>query len=365
MVVESFFSQTYAEARDRFIEAAEKRAMNVQRADHPDKLGPNGETLSIDVALYSPEHAKSVLMVTSGTHGVEGFCGSGCQTALLNDGMLFDELLDGKIALLLVHAVNPYGFAHLRRVNEDNVDLNRNATDFRVAAAANPLYKALDPLLLPATWPPGETDDAALLQYIHTHGERALRDVTSKGQYEVTDGMFYGGNTSCWSTQQLRASLATHVSRYERMVWIDIHTGLGPYGHGEKIFMSRDAAELQRARDWWGSDVKPIFEPGSVSTDAQGPLLNLVYEECPSVEKTTLGLEFGTLERFSVLSALRAEHWLHRHPEAPAEQAAQIRRDLKDAFYCDAAAWKGMVYAQTRVAALQAIIGLARTNARS
>jgi Protein of unknown function (DUF2817) len=365
MAVESFFSQVYREARTKFIEAAENRGMEVLRKYHPDEVGPDGEALSIDLALRSQENANSILVVTSGTHGVEGFCGSGCQTGLLNDSALLDELSEKKVALLLVHAVNPYGFAHLRRVNEDNVDLNRNATDFGMAADSNPLYRDLDPLLLPATWPPADSDNAALKAYIHKHGEQALRDGTSKGQYEVADGMFYGGNAPCWSTLQLRAILSTHVAHYDRLAWIDIHTGLGPYGHGEKIFMSEDAAELQRAREWWGSDVKPIFEPGSVSTHAQGPLLNLVYEECPIVEKTTLGLEFGTLEPLRVLQALRAEHWLYRHPDAPAAQAALIRRDLKDAFYCDADDWKGMVYAQTRVAALQALAGLSRQQPTS
>lgn len=339
--------------------------MEVLRKCHPDKVGPDGESLSIDLALHSPENASSIIVVTSGTHGVEGFCGSGCQTGLLNDSSLFDELSEKKVALLLVHAINPYGFAHLRRVNEDNVDLNRNVTDFCVGAASNPLYRDLDPLLLPASWPPADSDNAALMAYIHKHGERALRDVTSKGQYDVADGMFYGGNAPSWSTLQLRAILSTHVSRYDRLAWIDTHTGLGPYGHGEKIFMSEDTAELQRARDWWGSDVKPISEPGSVSTDAQGPLLNLVYEECPTVEKTTLALEFGTLERLRVLHALRAEHWLYRHPDASAAQAALIRRDLKDAFYCDSDDWKGMVYAQTRVVALQAIAGISRQQSTS
>jgi hypothetical protein len=360
MPVEKFFSQTYAEAREKFIQAAEFRAMELHNAIHPDRTGPDGEALSIDFALHSPENARAVLVLTSGTHGVEGFCGSGCQTGLLNDSALLDELSARNIALLLVHAVNPYGFAHLRRVNEDNVDLNRNATDFSQVADANPLYKDLDPLLLPATWPPADLDNAALGAYIQQHGERTLRDVTSKGQYDVADGMFYGGNAPCWSTRELRAILSTYVSRFDRLAWIDIHTGLGPYGHGEKIFMSKDTAELQRARDWWGCDVKPIFEPGSVSADAQGPLLNLVYDACPAVEKTTLALEFGTLEPLRVLHALRAEHWLYRHPDVSTDQAAQIRQELKNAFYCDAAEWKGMVYAQTRVVALQAMNGLAR-----
>ncbi|MFX7984992.1 DUF2817 domain-containing protein, partial [Acinetobacter baumannii] len=78
----------------------------------------------------------------------------GCQIGLLHDAELFARLAASRLALLLVHAVNPYGFAHLRRVNEDNVDLNRNSVDFAEAASANPADIEVDPLLLPSTWPP-------------------------------------------------------------------------------------------------------------------------------------------------------------------------------------------------------------------
>jgi hypothetical protein len=259
---------------------------------------------------------------------------------------------------LMIHGVNPYGFAHLRRVNEDNVDLNRNSTDFSKAVDTNPGYIELDPLLLPESWPPDAATHAALGAYIQTHGERALRDTVSMGQYVVPDGMFYGGTHTCWSTQTVYSVLRAHVTGYRQLAWIDLHTGLGPYGHGEKIFLSRDPSELARARRWWGADVKPIHEPGSISADAQGPLVTIAYDEFPAIEKTTLALEFGTYESLQVLQALRADHWLHRHPECEVEAAAQIRQKLKDTFYCDNDEWKGLVFGQTRVVAWQTIVGL-------
>jgi len=362
MAVQDYFSQTYTEARKKFLDSAKNRGLNVQRACHPDRVGPDAEMLSIDSALYSPENAESLLVFTSGTHGVEGFCGSGCQVGMLNDREIFDYLGERKVALLLIHAVNPYGFSHLRRVNEDNVDLNRNSVDFEAMADNNPGYCELDPLLLPATWPPTDSDNAALMGYIQTRGEQVFRDIMTKGQYRIADGMFYGGKSTCWSTHEVRAILSRYTSSgYKRLAWVDIHTGLGTYGHGEKIFMSKDALELQRALSFWGADVKPIFEPGSISSDTDGPLMNVAYDAYPELEKTTLALEFGTLEPLQVMQALRADHWLHRHPEISAEQSAQIKRRLKDAFYCDSDEWKGLVYGQTRVLALQSITGLARS----
>ncbi len=355
MTVEALFSQTYDEARGKFLAAAEARALSGERLIHPQAVGPAGEPLSIDTALFTPAQAETLLIVTSGVHGVEGFCGSGCQIGLLHDDDLFARLAAAKVALLLVHAVNPYGFAHLRRVNEDNVDLNRNGVDFAEASAANPAYLDVDPLLLPQTWPPSAADQAALQHYMTTHGEKALQDAATMGQYRVPDGMFYGGAGPCWSTLQMREIVSRHAAGMSRLVWIDLHTGLGPYGHGEKIFTSADPAELERAIRTWGADVRPIAAAGSVSSVVKGELPGMAYQLLPAVEKTSVTLEFGTLPLMAVLQALRADHWLHRNPERGAAQAAGIHQTLRDAFYCDAPDWKGMVYVQTRMAVLQAI----------
>jgi len=360
MDVAGYFAQSYAEARDKFLAAARARGLEVERATHPDQAGPAGEALSIDSALFSPPGAKAVLVLTSGTHGVEGFCGSGCQVGLLGDDELFARLAEAGVALLMVHAVNPYGFAHLRRVNEDNVDLNRNSADFAAAADSNPAYLEVDPLLLPASWPPSEADQASLNQYIASKGMQALRDAMTSGQYRVPDGMFYGGTGPCWSTRQVGEILARHLPRYAGMAWIDIHTGLGPYGHGEKIFVGSDSDELARASAAWGADVLPITAPGSVSAVVEGALVNIAYKQFPAIEKTILALEFGTLESMQVMQALRADHWMHRHPDVPADTRAEIRASLRDAFYCDTPDWKGLVYGQARVAVLQSVANLAR-----
>ena len=78
--------------------------------------------------------------------------------------------------------------------------------------------------------------------YLVTRGEKALQDAATSGQYRVPDGMFYGGSAPCWSTLQMRGIVSRHAAGMSRLVWIDLHTGLGHYGHGEKIFNSPDPA---------------------------------------------------------------------------------------------------------------------------
>jgi hypothetical protein len=61
-----------------------------------------------------------------------------------------------------------------------------------------------------------------------------------------------------------------------------------------------------------------------------------------------------------VINSLRADHWLHLHPEASPELAARIKADLKAAFYVDTDAWRGQIVSQGRQAMFQAVSGLAQ-----
>jgi len=137
MATSDFFAGSYAEAREKFLAAASAARAELKTFAHPSEHDPNGRALSTDVALLGPRDATRCLLLISGTHGVEGFAGSGCEVGFLED-RLYQALPRGACAVV-VHAINPYGFAWLRRVNEDNVDLNRN---FPAAAAERRVWGA-------------------------------------------------------------------------------------------------------------------------------------------------------------------------------------------------------------------------------
>ena len=69
--------------------------------------------------------------------------------------------------------------------------------------------------------------------------------------------------------------------------------------------------------------------------------------------------QFGTVPLTHVMQALRADQWLTNQRGEPPPQRDAIKRALRDAFYVDTDEWRGMVYGQARVAALQALRGLA------
>src|SRR6187402_1633050 len=142
MVAARYFAQTYAEARTRFLDAAEAVRLDVESHVHP-MLGRDGETLAMDVVRDGPREAAALLVVSSACHGVEGFCGSGVQVALLSDAAWRNAARDAGVAVLYIHGLNPYGFSWWRRTTHENVDLNRNFRDFHAEPPANPEYDDL------------------------------------------------------------------------------------------------------------------------------------------------------------------------------------------------------------------------------
>jgi hypothetical protein len=357
------FSSSYAQARSRFLAAAATAGLRVESKLHPVK-GRDGEDLAMDVAREGHPNADKLLVVSSACHGVEGFCGSGVQVAALQDTQWREQASRLGVAVLYIHALNPYGFSHIRRVTHENVDLNRNFHDFSKPLPINEAYRELQPLLLPEQWPPGPDNSAAIGSYLAKHGAAAFQAAITRGQHEFPDGLFFGGTQPTWSNLALREVLRAHGRRAGRIAWIDIHTGLGPSGVGERIFAGRDdAAAVARARDWWdgkgATPVTSIYDGSSTSAFLTGLMCSAVYDECPQAEYTGIALEYGTVPVLETLQALRADHWLHVHPEAPRAMAAQIKQQMKDAFYTDTDEWKAKVLEQGRQALLQATEGLA------
>ena len=307
-----------------------------------------------------PPDARPLLLITSGCHGVEGYCGSGVQVALLRDAAWRDAARAAGVAVVYAHALNPYGFSWWRRTTHENVDLNRNFHDFSKPLPRNDAYDAIAHLLVPATWPPPAEVELALQKVSVEQGERALQAAISGGQHGHPEGLFYGGVNPTWSNVTLRQVLRDHGQRCARLGWIDLHTGLGPSGHGERIFAGpNDPDALARARAWWGDEVTSIDEGSSSSAPLSGLMWLSVAHECPQAEHTGVALEYGTLPLREVIDALRADQWLENHPEhTDAAQHYGIKRQLRDAFYTDTDEWKRRVLEQAFDCAQQALRGL-------
>jgi hypothetical protein len=358
--IQQAFSTSYAQAREKFLAAAKAAGLAVQSHPHP-LPGRDGEALAMDVVRDGPMDAKHLLVISSACHGVEGYCGTGVQVHALHDEAWRAHARAQGVAVLYIHALNPHGFSYVRRVTHENVDINRNFHDFSKPLPVNKAYRELAPLLVPEVWPPDAANIAATTQYIAAHGLGAFQAAVSGGQHEFPDGLFYGGKEPTWSNRTLREVLQEHGQAARQLGWIDLHTGLGPNGVGERIFACKDdAAALARARAWWGKEVTSIYDGSSTSAFLTGLMWMAAYEECPQAQYTGIAIEYGTVPVLDVMTALRADHWLQKHPQAPPAQAKAIKQQVMDAFYTDTDAWRTRIVEQAREAMFQAATGLAK-----
>ncbi len=353
------FSRDYAEGRSRFLQAAAAAGARMSSITHPDRA-PDGGELATDVALIGEKNAERFLVMISATHGVEGFCGSGAQTDFLVRGEA--ARLPAGVAVLMIHAINPYGFAWLRRVTEDNVDLNRNWVDFAAPLPENPGYDTLAAAAAPSEWTEAAQRDAAaaLGAYASKHGFPALQQAVSGGQYKHPQGIFYGGDAPTWSRRTQTAIFEEYLSGARRVAILDYHTGLGPWGFAEQILTDPPgSAGYERARNWYGDAITCPAVGDSTSADVKGDNLAAATSLLSHAEVTGLCLEVGTKSVTEVLNALRADAWLHAHGDPASPQGREIKRAMREAFFGDADDWKGMVAGQSLLACRQAIRGLA------
>ncbi len=337
MAPQLVLQQTYSQARDTFLQAADVAGATVQTFLHP-LTGPEGEQLSIDVAELGNRNATEAVLVVSGTHGVEGYCGSALQTQWLRECSA-SSLVNKRV--VLVHGFNPFGFAWVRRVNEDNVDLNRNFINWNDALPQNAEYTSIAELIVPRENSEVEQQRTIgeLLRIAGEWGMDRMQAVVSGGQYEHSTGVFYGGSGPVWSHKWMREWTTKEFTGVQHLSVIDLHTGLGPSGYGELIsHVSKVDSEYQRATAKWG-EVRSMVDGESVSATLTGDWLGVTEELWPHAEVTAVALEFGTVDPISVLLALRADAWLHGYGDPRSEGAVAVRNQVRAAFADDDPEW--------------------------
>jgi hypothetical protein len=356
-----YFSSSYEEARVKFLAASRTAGATIENFKNP-KTGPLGHSLYADVAILGPKDAKTTLVLQSGTHGVEGFAGSAIQTGLLLNGLA--SQVGPNFRVVFIHALNPYGFSHLRRMNEDNIDLNRNFIDHSKPYPQNKNYDALADTIELKSYSFWSVKFSLfkMLWYKWTHGEGALQAAVSRGQYTHPKGLFYGGRFKAWSNKTLREILGRYMSGSRKVVFIDFHTGLGSYGNAEIILnVPITSPAYQRAVKWWGHNRTKSTKAGeSVSPDLTGTLKLSVPAMIPHAEVTAVSLEFGTVPPKEVFQALQSENWLHHHGGKNYPRANEIKAKLLRAFYPNTDDWNARIWAQGKEIVEKTISILAR-----
>ncbi len=338
----AFFSEDYATARARFRGAALHCSAATETLPLPAR-GPADEALSIDVAWLGAPDARRVVLHVSGVHGVEAYAGAATQLALL----AAPPALAADGALVLVHVLNPYGMAWLRRANEHNVDLNRNfLPEHATWTGAPPLYRRLDGLLNPASPPARDAFVLRLALRGLRHGIGAVRQAIAHGQHRYPRGLFYGGAGLQPGPQLFCQWLQSRLTAARSVFAIDLHTGLGPHG-GSTLIREPGAGAAAHAalaaalgQPVLGSAAAPAAYNVRGSLGAALPLL------LPGRKTEFVLQEIGTWSSLRVLQALREENRWHHYGSGDIDHPA--KRQLREALCPASPAWRSMAVAHGR-----------------
>ncbi|MGK2740139.1 M14 family metallopeptidase [Tepidicaulis sp. LMO-SS28] len=365
-----FFSNSYEEARQRFLAAAAGAGARIASYENPHARGPAGQPLFLDTAWIGPADAETVLLNTSGTHGAEGYAGSAAQLAWL-ERMGAASLPPGA-ALLMVHAVNPYGFAWGLRGTENNVDLNRNWLDHSKPHPANPLYAEVHPLMCPKRIDASFANElvAKSAKLLARHGQWALEDAITRGQYSHPDGFHFGGTAPEWSTATLRALLSREMAAAKRVGFIDWHTG--PVGDGELIFLcfSRPgSADYVRAQDWWGDDALDPAHVNALWGSKRPSRRGIMFWGIEEIVKPQAGFTGAVIEFRSArakenpIDSLRIsllERWLRFEGGFDAPEAPHYFEEILEDYAPRRQSWRENVITHALATYEQTLDGLAR-----
>lgn len=349
------FPASYAAARQRWLAQLNKLSCSTQCLPYAcPGSGPDGEELVTDTVWIGPEDASRVLVLLGGTHGIEGFAGSAVQIdqlGLIADGL---SVMPADTAVLMVHALTPWGYAWQRRCDADGVDLNRNAVDFSRPLPENKDYDLLkDALYLPDA----AQRELALAEFERQHGRVALEKAVSAGQYHDPSGPFYGGKAPAHGRRVCEDLIREYALQQRDLAVIDLHTGLGSYGYGEIICDHRpDSAGTRAARSLYGDSVAlPLL--GTSSSVPKIGLLDYAWHAIMNERSCYVTLEFGTFSTDQLFEILLRDHQLWAKPDnepARLEHSKIMRRH----FYPNDKAWREMVLFRARQVIAQGLHGV-------
>ncbi len=349
------FPASYAAGRQHWLAQLNKLSGHTRVLPYPcTGIGPEGEQLITDTAWIGPEEASRVLVLLGGTHGIEGFAGSAVQIdqlALIAEGL---TVIPADTAVLMVHALTPWGYAWQRRCDADGVDLNRNIVEFSRPLPNNKDYELLKDTFYLAD---AAQRQIALAEFEQQYGRVALEKAVSAGQYSDASGPFYGGKTPAHGRQVCEDLMRRYALQDRDLAVIDLHTGLGSYGYGEIICDHQpDSAGTRAARRWYGESVALPFLGTSSSVPKMG-LLDYAWHAIMNERSCYITLEFGTFSTDQLFEILLRDHQLWAQPGN--EQARLEHSKIMRHHFCPGdQAWQEMVLFRARQVIAQGLHGV-------
>ena len=337
----SFFSNDYSEARERFLSSAS--AVDAEISSYPiDYASDIG--LNVDVAVIGPDSARTTI-VSSGVHGVEGFVGSAIQLSLMDQ--LKTNRFEDQTRFVLIHGLNPYGFAYLRRFDENGIDLNRNfLSETESFTGASKAYRELNAFLNPQS-PPAALEPFLMkaLWLIWKNGLQTMKEAVARGQYEFPSGLFFGGKRPSESNRIVHDHVRRWIGRARSVLHFDIHSGLGSFGEYKLLLNENDASpEYQWYADTFGVEhVESVAEPEGTAYKVSGMFCDWLQQFLSDLDYRSVGVEFGTYNVIRVLASIRAENRAHHYDHEGSATFRRAKDELLECFCPKSLVWRQRV----------------------
>lgn len=311
--VQSFYKKSYEEARLQFLESVDSlKKLDLFKIQQDTFSDPADASLTTNTALIQtkgPMTAPNLIVILSGLHGIEGYVGSALQSKMIEQDL---DPKNTNTDYLFIHALNPYGFKNNRRVNRDNIDLNRNfVLEDKDYQQKNKAYAEINPFLNPT--------EAANLNFFSRTGFifsavklilqyslETLREAILKGQYEFKDGLYFGGSNYQYQKNFID-DIALHTfSKYKNVFTLDLHTG---YGQKNKLHILADSMKQPSA-----PQLNAIFTEDRIDYGDKkkfyrttGDLITyLGSKSTPTTQVIGATFEFGTLDSQKTLGSIES-----------------------------------------------------------
>jgi hypothetical protein len=265
------------------------------------------------------------------------------------------------VRCVFLHALNPFGFAWRRRVNEGNVDLNRNMLREGETYRGCPSgYGRLDALLNPPR-PPSALEPVTLklMCAIARYGMPALKEAVASGQYDYPMGVFYGGGRPTATNDVLAAHFDRWLGDARSVAHLDFHTGLGKWAT-YKLLIDHALTEARRERlgRWFGSDSFECVEDSQTAYPVRGSFGAWCVSRQMTRDYTFAAAEFGTATPLRVLRGLRAENQAHHWGQEGGTATERTKPALVELFCPSSVQWRTRVLAQGAEIVRRAVEGL-------
>ncbi|MGZ6487771.1 MAG: M14 family metallopeptidase [Pseudobdellovibrio sp.] len=349
----AYFKNTYEECDKNFNEIFQHVKEQNPKAEIYQFLYPQGNIKTYFIP--AKEEQKNLVVLVSGTHGIEAFAGSAVQRYIL------DQKLDNKTtAYLMVHGFNLWGFKNLRRVNENNIDLNRNfVLDRNHFKPDDSQYALLNTNMLNPETPPSAGVFAHGLFLIKAaynmavYGLETLRAAILKGQYTFENGLFYGGKEPQEQELLINQLVTKYFTPYKKIFMIDLHTG---YGERAKLHLLAG-----KQADENSTKLKRVFPESEIDFAdkkkfyvIEGEMLTFFGQQAAQIAKAdVIGItfEFGTLDSQKTNGSIESlrrmilENQNFHYPAQP-EDADKIKEQFREMFYPSDPAWRQAVLEQ-------------------